>query len=78
MLLIEIHAEDEHDLGRQAAEGLQQIINVLAPIEQANFSRDATVCDQLWRIPKRALPCSGSGYVKVETTVIIEDVGISD
>lgn len=71
-LLIEIHAEDEQDLQRQA-EGLQQIINVFSPIEQVNFSRDATICDQLWGIRKELFPAVGA-VRESGTTVIIEDV----
>lgn len=71
-LLIEIHAEDEQDLQRQA-EGLQQIINTFTPIEQVNFSRDATVCDQLWGIRKELFPAVGA-VRESGTTVIIEDV----
>ncbi|SMY34584.1 putative FAD-linked oxidoreductase [Photobacterium malacitanum] len=71
-LLIELHAENEQDLLLQA-EGMQQIINAFSPIEQVDFSRDATTCEQLWGIRKELFPAVGA-VRESGTTVIIEDV----
>ncbi|MEC6898671.1 FAD-binding and (Fe-S)-binding domain-containing protein [Photobacterium piscicola] len=71
-LLIELHAEDEQDLGLQS-DGIQQIINAFSPIEQVNFSRDTKVCEQLWGIRKELFPAVGA-VRESGTTVIIEDV----
>ncbi|WP_373455725.1 FAD-binding and (Fe-S)-binding domain-containing protein [Photobacterium iliopiscarium] len=71
-LLIELHAEDEHDLQLQS-DGIQQIINVFSPIEQVDFSRDPHVCEQLWGIRKELFPAVGA-VRESGTTVIIEDV----
>ncbi|WP_416055054.1 FAD-binding and (Fe-S)-binding domain-containing protein [Photobacterium phosphoreum] len=71
-LLIELHAEDEHDLLLQS-DGIQQIINAFSPIKQIDFSRDAKVCEQLWGIRKELFPAVGA-VRESGTTVIIEDV----
>lgn len=71
-LLIEIHAEDEADLNKQSAE-LNALINQYKPIEMVDFSRDATVCAQLWGIRKGLFPAVGA-VRETGTTVIIEDV----
>ncbi len=71
-LLIEIHAADAQDLERQSAE-LLAIINKYSPIEMVEFSRDTTVCAQLWGIRKGLFPAVGA-VRETGTTVIIEDV----
>lgn len=71
-ILIEIHANNEEDLATQS-ERLTNIIDDFSPTESVAFSRDATVCSQLWAIRKGLFPAVGA-VRETGTTVIIEDV----
>jgi D-lactate dehydrogenase len=71
-ILIEIHAENEQDLANQSRD-LNAIIDRFSPIEAVDFSRDTTVCAQLWAIRKGLFPAVGA-VRETGTTVIIEDV----
>lgn len=71
-ILVEIHAVDEEDLAIQS-QALTQTIGQYSPIEAVEFSRDATICAQLWAIRKGLFPAVGA-VRETGTTVIIEDV----